>query len=281
VYRLGLVSHNGKQVYFYEQGANYTPFPSTDHGDPTKFGPQAGSFVPAALLDKTNAQLFAQYGLASGGIVASADARQAAEVNGLEGAPATILNLPSLALRSAKNYNDSNANYKLMYSYTDPVTRTTVRVAETKTTPLAAGWNVITRTVLGNVRTFLIYEDHIPPTIEISSAQLTVINQADLDSGAVFLIDGRLTDDSIGRVHISLTVKLNDKRYVSNEHTRADGSKFITVSFAITDFAGNTTLAHFKVNVTTTAKRLKDYYGQNVRSYIDPATTLAAFFPSS
>jgi hypothetical protein len=58
--QIGLVTHNGQQVYFYEQAANFTPFPSTTQSNSLLFGPKAAPYVPAQLLNKTNAQLYAQ-----------------------------------------------------------------------------------------------------------------------------------------------------------------------------------------------------------------------------
>jgi hypothetical protein len=58
IIRLGTVLNHGQQLYYNEQAANYTPFPSTAQTDTSLFGPKAASYIPAGLLDMTNADLF-------------------------------------------------------------------------------------------------------------------------------------------------------------------------------------------------------------------------------
>ena len=102
VIRLGTVMHNGKQLYYFEQAANYVPFKSGE----------AASYVPAELLDKTNQQLMDQYGLSIGGIVAPANATTDPKIRALIGDPSTYL--PDLVLRSRK-YTNALSGYQLVY----------------------------------------------------------------------------------------------------------------------------------------------------------------------
>lgn len=273
VIQMGLVSHNGQQVYYYEQAADYTPYPSLDHGTSTKFGPKAASFVPAALQDKTNAQLMAQYGLAIGGIVAPADATTDPLINGLVGAKATYL--PDIYVWSPKYFNDSNGTYKLIYSYYDPAKHSYQYVSESTHTPLVQGWNLITRTILGQTRTMLIYGDNIPPTLVLSANSPTTLNQADLDNGTMLNLSGDIVDDSTGSTHFTMSIKLNDPSAVSVQKTRPDGSKYVTITFAIRDQAGNTTIIHLDFTVQLSAILIKDQ-GQKYLPLIDPSATLVA-----
>src|SRR5207248_1376408 len=64
VITLGTVNFRGQQLYYDEQAADFVPFPTAT----------AQSYIPAALKDKTNGDLFKTYGLAIGGIVAPSDA---------------------------------------------------------------------------------------------------------------------------------------------------------------------------------------------------------------
>src|SRR5205085_8093164 len=61
IIKIGLVSHNGRQVYYKEQATDYVPYPSANwlaqNPNSTKHGPQAAAWVPTALQDLTNAQL--------------------------------------------------------------------------------------------------------------------------------------------------------------------------------------------------------------------------------
>lgn len=271
IVKIGLVTHNGQQVYYYEQAADFTPFPSTLHNNPLKFGPQAASFVPAALQDKTNAQLFALYGLAIGGTIAPSNTIFDPLINGLVGPAATYL--PDIVMWSAKWYNDTKNDYKLIYSYFDPSQNRYIYVSETQHTPLAQGWNLIQRTILGQTRTLLAYGDNIPPTIEFSATTPTTLNKADLDNGTTLNLDANLVDESFGKMHFNMTLKLNDSRYVSSLKTRADGSTYVTITFSIQDFAGNVSVVKLDMNVTLTATLIKDY-NQKYLPYIDPSVTL-------
>src|SRR5437667_197557 len=66
IIKIGLVSHNGQQVYFKEQAFDYVPYPDANwvaNNPGTKHGPIAASWVPAALLNLTNQQLSDTFGL--------------------------------------------------------------------------------------------------------------------------------------------------------------------------------------------------------------------------
>jgi hypothetical protein len=263
VIRMGLVSHNGAQVFYNEQAADYTPFPSTDHADPTKFGPKAAPYIPAGLLDLTNAQIFQQYGLAIGGIVAPSDAVPQAGINGLV-SPTPVSYLPDLQLLSPKYFNFTLNPYLLAYKYLDPTTNKYVTVKETTPTTLVAGWNLITRTILGQTRTLLVYGDNTPPTFTFSSSVPGVINKADIDNGSTFVVDGYIQDDSFGKKHFRAEFKLNDPTHFSAIKTRPDGSQYVTLTFTVSDYAGNTFLVTADITVTYTATLIKDLGRKNL-----------------
>jgi hypothetical protein len=272
VIRMGTVTYNGVQLYYNEQAANFVPF----NGDP-KLGPVAPDYVPLEFIGKTNAQLFATYGLAIGGIVAPADATTDPHIFGLIGKPAVYL--PDLQLTSAKYYNFDNAGYKLSYKYYDPSAPKHdasgyVTVRATATT-LVNGWNVITKTILGTTRTLLVFGDNIPPTFQFAKGVPTTINRADLDTGASLQIDGNILDNSFGQKHFTLTIKLNDASHVSAIKTRADGSQYVTLSFTVTDNAGNKYLASLDLTVTDTATLVRDIGIKNIPTVM-PSITLQA-----
>lgn len=253
---IGLVSHNGQQVYYNEQAADFTPFPSTDQPNKAKFGPKAASFVPDALLDKTNAQLMADYGLSVGGIPAPATATKDPQINGLVGPKATYL--PDLYLFSPKYFNTAKGPYQLIYGYWNTAQSQWKYIVENTATPLISGWNLVSRTLNGQTRTLMVYNDNIPPVLELNANTLTTINQADLDNGTSFMVDGFVVDNSVGKLHFSMTVKLNDPKLVSPVQTYADGSKHVIITFSIQDFAGNVTIVHIDLTVTLTAALIKD-----------------------
>jgi hypothetical protein len=279
--RIGLVSINGAQVFYREQAANFTPFPSADHsGDlqfglqPAEFGPQAANFIPSELKDTTNAQLYAEYGLAIGGIVAPADAVDGTpqHVNGLLASKAATY-LPDLHLVSAKYSN--NATYTLVYKYLDTATGKYKSVKEASTTTLHSGWNLLTRPIAGSTRTLLVYGDFTPPTFEFNAGIIRPINRADIDNGATFVIMGSIIDDSFGKRPFELDVKLNDPKYFSPVHKDSSGNDVITLTFTVKDFAGNTFPVVIDLQVSYTAILTKDV-GRKDLPTSPASTTLVA-----
>ena len=80
IIRMGTVRYNGMQLYYFEQASDYVPFKSGS----------APAYVPVEFLDKTNQDLFDQYGLAIGGIVAPQDASESdPKINALLGSEST------------------------------------------------------------------------------------------------------------------------------------------------------------------------------------------------
>jgi hypothetical protein len=272
VIRMGLVTHNGAQVFYNEQAADFTPFPSTDHADPKHFGPKAAPYIPAGLLDLTNAEIYSMYGLAIGGIVAPADAVPQAGINGLV-SPKLASYLPDLQLLSAKYFNFAIKPYLLAYKYLDPATGKYVTVKETTPTTLVAGWNLITRTILGQTRTLLVYGDNIPPTFTFGSIVPGVINKADIDNGSTFVVEGYIVDDSFGKKFFRASFELNDATHFSAIQTRPDGSMYVTLTFTVSDYAGNKFVVTTDLTVTLTATLLKDIGRLNLPT-ITPSTTL-------
>ncbi len=284
IIRIGLVSHNGQQVYFNEQAYNYVPYPDANwiaNNPNTPHGPVAAAWVPAAVQDMTNQQLWDTYGLAIGGAVAPQNAVPDPLINGIVG-PATTYT-PATYLWSPKWFDSRKGSYYLTYSYWNPSYNNGnggyAYVSETTPTPLVGGWNVIPRsfTYLKNGNpvtqpvTLLVYNENQDPSfIQANPGQ--VLNIADVNNGTVFNLTGWIVA-SYGREQFTATVKLNDPKYVSAIQTRADGTQFITISFTITNFAGTSTLISINFNVTTTATLIKDI-GQTYLPYIDLSITL-------
>jgi len=285
IIKIGLVSVNGQQVYFKEQASNYVPYPDASwiaaHPG-VMHGPTAAAWVPAALRNLTNQQLWDTYRLAIGGAVAPASAVPHPLVNGLVG-PAMQYTPPTY-LFSPKWFDTRKGPYFLTYSYWDPSKNqgkgANVYKSETTPTPLVGGWNVITRHFSytdgnGNVVTqpvsVLVYNEIQDPTF-VQANPGTVLNLADVNNGATFNLVGWIAA-SYGQVHFTATVKLNDAKYVSALKTRADGSQYVTISFTIQNFAGTVTKISIDFDVTTTAALIKDI-GQQYLPYVDLSTTL-------
>src|SRR5262245_48370503 len=147
-FALGIDPADGpKQLYYYQQAANFKPFPANDDlGNPINYGgpvkdafgnivDYSGIEVPAELLDKTNAELMAAYGLSIGGTVAPAGAvdgkgtysfttpggttiTASPRINGLIGAPSTYqASLDATSARYTKNVDATGLNPQYIFSY--------------------------------------------------------------------------------------------------------------------------------------------------------------------
>lgn len=276
IIQLGTVTANGQQLYYKQQAADYTPFDSTAPGG-------VAPFVPTALVNQTNQQLFTKYGLAIGGVVAPVNATASnPRINGLIGPHASYL--PDVQLLSKKYINQDVGPYLLSYKYFNPSDAHAdksgyVTVKETTATVLADGWNLLTRVVLGTTRTLLVYGDNVAPSFVLNANSPTTINLADLDNGSSFVVQGDIVDNSFGKKHFWQSFQLNDPKHVSALQTDATGS-FVVLSFTIKDDAGNTTTVHLRLDVSTQAILIKDI-GRKYLPTIQPSITLKALLGHS
>lgn len=232
---------DGQQVYFPEQAADYVPFPSIV---------TPGVPIPAEFVGKSNAQLFAEFGLTIGGFIAPESAAPSnPRVNGLLGSPSAAQ--PQVQLLSAK-YVRINTPYSLSYSYYNPSDPSAdgygnVIIHESTETPLHAGWNLITRSVLGKTVTLLVFGDSAPPTFVLTGAP-AAFTLGEIAAGQDFAIYGTISDDSFGTQQFRMRFRLNDAQHVSAVQTDSLGT-FVSVSFTIQDGAGNAVLVDVRISV--------------------------------
>ncbi len=232
--RLGTVKYQGKQVYYLEQAADVVPFPAGEAAD----------YIPEEFIGKTNQQLWNEFGLAVGGAIAPQDAITDPAIRGLIGDPASYL--PEFKLRSRKFTNQLDG-YRLVYQTPDGA-----RVREQETINLREGWNVITRQIDGQTRTFLVYGDVTGPTLNLKDP-ITEINPIDLKRG--FTLKGKLSDDSFGAKNFKKKFKNLDQMPVQ---TRDDGTKYLVLEFDVKDLAGNVTKIRHELTIDSNAPLVQD-----------------------
>jgi hypothetical protein len=225
---LGTVKFNGNQIYYVEQSANFTAFKKET----------APAWIPKELLDKTNQQIFNTYGLAIGGIIAPANAVSDPRIRGLVGTPAVPQ--PQLEQLSPV-YTNELQSYTLSYSHPNGGIQTESPVV------LREGWNLLTRRIGGANRTFLVYGDIEAPEFQLTSD--SVINPRDL-AQRLFLT-GKIIDGGGMQKLFRKFENLNELKL----RQRADGSKYVTISFSIKDRAGNVTPISLKITVDPKAPR--------------------------
>ena len=230
IIRLGTVRYNGKQLYFYAQAADFVPFKSGEAKD----------YVPLEFLDKTNQQLWDEFGLAIGDAIAPANAIVDPKIHGLVGDP------PKFA-------PEVNLHHK-HEKYTTQLDRKTVRVEFIKSdgtkeiitipqpAPLKEGWNVITFDVTDSdgvvyKRSVMIFGDITPPTFVIDRKLDLRINPEDLKNG--FTVTGTNVDNS-GNNPEKTMFKGEDLVKLPRQ-VGADGLEYVELKFTIHDKAGNKT----------------------------------------
>lgn len=231
IIRLGTIMYENKQLFYYAQAADFVPF---------KTG-SAKAYVPPELIDKTNGELWEQYGMAIGDAVAPADAIEDPLIHALIGDP--IEYAPKVRLRNRRYTNRLN-RYRFQYDvWRSDGRRHRVRWSNRLT--LREDWNLVTFEEEGQTRTLMIFGDITPPGFILGNQDLTV-NPLDLRRG--FRVVGRITDNSFGSKMFRKTFRgsyLNRLPLV----TRADGSEFIELNFWVSDFARNRTAVTVELTV--------------------------------
>ncbi len=231
IIRLGTLKYNDHQLFYYAQAADFVPFKSGS----------AASYVPPELIDKSNAQLWAEYGMAIGDAVAPADAFEDPVIHALIGAP--IEYAPKVRLRNRKYTNRLN-NYRFQYHvWRSDGRRHFVRWRDRIN--LREDWNLVTFEEEGHKRTLMIFGDITPPEFVLGNRDLTV-NPADLRRG--FRIVGRILDNSFGSKMFRKTFRGSHLKKLPLL-TREDGSQYIELNFWVQDFARNRTAVTVELTV--------------------------------
>ncbi len=230
IIRLATIKYQDHQLFYYAQAADFIPFPAD----------RAADYVPIELIDKTNGELWASYGLSIGDAVAPADAFEDPLIHALVGEPITYA--PKIKLRSRK-YTNQLANYQGRYRTWENGKRKNRSVAAVD---LREDWNLITFTEQGQLRTLLVFGDIIPPSFIASSRLPDVINPADLARG--FRVTGRIYDNSFGSKMFKKTFR-GHHLLAMPVQTDASGDDFIMLNFVVKDFAGNTTPSAYRLGL--------------------------------
>lgn len=218
IVRLGTVRFNNHQAYYHKQAADFVPFPAETAPD----------WMPPELIGKTNTELWTQYGIAPGGTIAPEDAVEVDRVNGLVGSRAEYQT--RLQLRSAK-YTNQLAGYQLRY-----IDGNGELIVDAATVDLREGWNLLTRIVNGQTRTFFVFGDVTAPEFRLTMSDEELrVNPLGLRHG--FVVHGRIFDDSTGDMMFRRRFNDLEERPIL---TAEDGTQTIELAFTINDIAGNT-----------------------------------------
>jgi hypothetical protein len=145
VVRLDTPKLKGQQVYFLEQAAQAVPFKKETSSERD---------LPVELIGLTNQEMSDRYGLAFGGALAPADAGSEPRIHGLVGRRSTYR--PSLLLNQVQTSQ--------LARYSIPAYEAGAKPHRIMTEPanLHEGWNLVTRRIDGQVRSFLIFGGDLP-----------------------------------------------------------------------------------------------------------------------
>jgi len=224
---------NGMQIYYEEQAANYVPFKQVFDAK----GKLVSDTTTGTALDgMTNAEIWATYNMALGGVVAPPGTLTDPRIKGLIGAPSVYqadLNLTSKTF----------TNQSIYVPQVKDLQGKTVQGASA--TLVANSWNIVpVGMVDGVLRHTLVYYDTIPPTFVPDANLPKAINPIDLPYG--ILITGKILDQ-IGRINTAENFEMIFKPAKDPANPKkgefvlsADGQSVI-LNFSVKDQAGNVT----------------------------------------
>ena len=219
----------GKQLYFPEQAASYVPYVTGT----------ALATIPATMLDKTNGQLMAQYGIAVGNQAAPADATAAPMSNGLLGATSPFRS----PARVSKEYV-SGSSYLLQYN-----DQQGTRVNETTPSTLVNGWNLLTRTVNGLLVSFPVFADVNPATPAFTPSSPLTVPFASLANG--YTLTGSIFDPSGGPTSFTQTFT-GAQLQAATVYQHTDGTKYIILPGVTYRDQAGTTFSNIPIQLTLT-----------------------------
>ena len=108
-------------------------------------------------------------------------------------------------------------------------------VKDTTPVDLRDGWNLITRTINGQARTFFVFGDTEAPTFQVNPNQPLAVNPNGLAFD--YVLHGTVTDNSFGQM--SFAKKFSDLQ--DREIFRDASGQYLLLEFTIQDLAGNAT----------------------------------------
>ncbi len=221
----------GDQLYYPQQVASFIPFPSSTA--PFKTAP--------ALLDQTNAQLMAKYGLSVGDQVAPTNATALALSNGFIGAAAPV----ETANLYSRDYTNQTS-YQLQY-----LINGNQRIIESTNTTLTSGWNFLTRTIGGLLNTFMVWADVNPsvPAFTPAAANPLSMPLALLPNG--YTLNGTFLDPAQGPVGFT-QVFTGAQLQALPVMTRPDGNEYVVLPGVNFKDAAGTTFSNIPIQLTLT-----------------------------
>jgi hypothetical protein len=138
--------YRNRQVYFADQAADAVPLQTVSRG---KFRSAATGHVPQELIGKTNREMWQKYHLALAGAVAPTNSVTDPRIDGLIGSRADYL--PELNLHNL--YSRELRGYRLQVS---PIGDGKKSAVQARPVDLRAGWNLVSETIDGQLRSFLV-----------------------------------------------------------------------------------------------------------------------------
>jgi hypothetical protein len=144
-----VIEYQGKQLYYLEQAADHVPLrKDLTPADQKTLGTAEGS-VPEELIGKTNRELWDRFGLAIAGAIAPSDAKREPRIHGLVGAR-TAYPQPEVIQHP---YESAELKGFQLVCFGEGKQK----LAEAQPTDLQPGWNLLSLSIAGRHRSFLVY----------------------------------------------------------------------------------------------------------------------------
>ncbi|MEA3207622.1 MAG: hypothetical protein QOE70_679 [Chthoniobacter sp.] len=145
----------GRQLFYLEQAPEAVPFPREQDPKTMKQIGRIEGNLPGELIGRTTREMWQRYGVAIAGAVAPADAAREPRLHGLSGRPVAYpdeLRPREVRIESASVFQFAYIGDRQKQPVVDP-------------TPAALrdGWNLVTSTVRGAPRSFLIFAGALKP----------------------------------------------------------------------------------------------------------------------
>ena len=224
------IGYNGYYLAFDWQRLSATPFTNTG----------------TALDGLTVKQLWDTYGLAPGGMIVGNEINDPRIQGGFLTNKVSLL--PQMRLSSHWATNKATYTVLLDVGGRRPLAGPTFNL-----TGKENSWNILTFSYQGMKRSVLVWYDTVAPTFQPNPGIPMVIHPTDYANGFTQINVGGYAVDRVGNQTLQTPLRLTVDLAKLTAQTRADGMRYWTVSFSISDHAGNKTPMSVQITESTSA----------------------------
>ncbi len=224
------IGYNGYYLVFNWQRLSATPFTNTG----------------TALDGLTVKQLWDTYGLAPGGMIVGNEINDSRIQGGFLTNKVTLL--PQMNLASHWATNKASYTVLLNVGGRRPLAGPTFNL-----TGKENSWNILTFNYQGMKRSVMVWYDTVAPTFQPNPSVPSTIHPTDVANGFTTVNVGGFVVDKVGNQTLQKPLRLTVDLAKLTAQTAADGTRYWTVNFTISDHAGNKSQASVKITESSSA----------------------------